>query len=193
MVFADLYATCTNAYRGENPSGPWSTKGVPSGQAVLVFPTSSTSMLEIFVGFARVNVSRPLIMAEGALGCVPCLVRPVPSPVRRKTTDSVSRIDSEFFMGGKRGGSRRDFRHSRTSFMVFRFFHFPAQRSKQIVWTRSVLPGAHSSAVTATWGVPGVAPPTASSPFRAVLDSGVGPHEKSLDSMHRMQLQNTFF
>lgn len=57
-------------------------------------------MLEIFVGFAMFSVKRPLTMAGGADGWVPCRVLPVPSPVRKKTTDSVRRIESEFLGTG---------------------------------------------------------------------------------------------
>ena len=65
-------------------------------------------------------------------------MRPVPSPVRRKTTDSVSLIDNEFFVDGIDGGQEGQEVFSciqQPSFMGFRFFHFPAQRTKQIVWT----------------------------------------------------------
>ena len=102
----------------ENSSG----RGTPSGQAVLVFPTNSTSMLDIFVGLARFSVSSPLIIAEGADDWEPCLVRPVPSPVRRKTTDSVRRIDNEFFVdgmcvAGRSIGSRNVSKHCSPSFI----------------------------------------------------------------------------
>ena len=72
---------------------------------MLVFPTSSTSMLDILVGFAMFRVRSPLTMAGGADGCVPCRVLPVPSPVRRKTTDSVRRIERVFFGAGMEGVS----------------------------------------------------------------------------------------
>lgn len=69
---------------------------VPSGHAVLVFPTNSISMLEILVGFASVSVSKPRSMPGGASACiVRCL--PVASPARRKTTDSARRMSSPFF------------------------------------------------------------------------------------------------
>ena len=80
--------------------GDATLRHIPSGQTVLVFPSNSTSMLEIFVGFARFNTRSPLTMAGGADACVPDLVRPVPSPVRKKTTDSVRRMSSEFFGEG---------------------------------------------------------------------------------------------
>ena len=64
---------------------------------MLVLPTNSTSILEIFVGFTRFSVKSPLIIAGGAFGCVPALERPVPSPVRRKTTDSERRMVRLFF------------------------------------------------------------------------------------------------
>lgn len=67
---------------------------------MLVFPNSSTSMLDIFVGFTTFNVRSPLTIAGGADGCVPDLARPVPSPVRKKTTDSVRRMSSEFLGEG---------------------------------------------------------------------------------------------
>ena len=57
-------------------------------------------MLEIFVGFVMFRVRRPLTIAGGADGWVPWRVLPVPSPVRRNTTDSVRRIESEFFGTG---------------------------------------------------------------------------------------------
>lgn len=57
-------------------------------------------MLEIFVGFCTFSVNKPLIIAGGAGGCVPWRVRPVPSPVRRKTTDSARRIEREGFVDG---------------------------------------------------------------------------------------------
>lgn len=57
-------------------------------------------MLEIFVGFTMFRVSRPLTIAGGAEGWVPCLVRPVPSPVRKNTTDSARRISSVFLRAG---------------------------------------------------------------------------------------------
>ena len=57
-------------------------------------------MLDILVGFTTFSVSRPLTIAGGADDWVPCLVRPVPSPVRKKTTDSARRMSNEFFVVG---------------------------------------------------------------------------------------------
>lgn len=70
----------------------------PSGHAVLVFPTSSISMLDILVGFASVRVSSPRSMPGGASARI-LRYLPVASPARKNTTDSAKRISSEVLLG----------------------------------------------------------------------------------------------
>ena len=65
---------------------------------MLVFPTNSISMLEIFVGLISVSVNSPRSMPGGASACMlRCL--PVASPARRNTTDSARRMSRAFFWG----------------------------------------------------------------------------------------------
>ncbi len=80
---------CRNDERQRRVMGMY----IPSGQAVLVLQTNSTSMLDIFVGFTSVRVRRPLRTAGGELGKF--LFLPVGSALK-KTTDSARRISNEF-------------------------------------------------------------------------------------------------
>lgn len=66
----------------------------PSGQDVTAFACSSSSILDILVGFVISKVSRPRSI-EGVL-LLDCL--PVGSLFLRKTTDSVNLIETEFFV-----------------------------------------------------------------------------------------------
>ena len=72
----------------------WDT---PSGHAVCDFPSSVISMLLIFVGFTKFSINNPRNIAgwDSLVDLLPMSVDST-EPLK-KTTDSVSRIESEFF------------------------------------------------------------------------------------------------
>jgi hypothetical protein len=83
---------------------------MPSGHDVHALPMSSTSILEILVGLVKLSTRRPRSIDAGT-GWYD-LRPPVKSTVRRKSTDSVRRMATEFFfvlwtMANKIGGGQR--------------------------------------------------------------------------------------